>query len=154
MIEIRTRYTGRKSVQLNTGSESYVQQQFKDDCDIHTIIDRFTRGLPYRVNSQTPVYGDFSDVQDFKEAQNLIARTTEFFETLPADLRARFGNSPASFLDFVNNPANEDEAIRLGILQKRSEETLTPSKPVGNTDPLTPVQEQPVADSGKKEVAP
>ena len=155
MIEIRTRYSGRKSVKLNTGSESYVQQQFKDDCDIHTIIDRFTRGLPYRHMAVQPQFGDFSDVADFQAAQNLIARTTEYFELLPSDLRARFGNSPSEFLAFVNDPANTEEAIKLGILQKASETPVTDaSKPSEGSDinqPLTPAPE-PV--SGQDKVAP
>lgn len=155
MIEIRTRYTGRKSVQLNTGSESYVQQQFKDDCDIHTIIDRFTRGLPYRHMAVQPQYGDFSDVQDYQEAQNVIARTKEYFDLLPSDLRARFANNPAEFLRFVNDPANTKEAIELGILQEAPKAPVADvSKPSEGSDikqPLTPAQNP---DSGQDKVAP
>lgn len=149
MPEIRTRYTGRKSVQLNTGSESYVQQQFKDDCDIHTIIDRFTRGLPYRHMVDQPQFGDFSNVQDFQEAQNLIARTTELFESLPSDLRARFSNNPSEFLEFVNNPDNIEEAVGLGILQKAPEPIKTPSADA--KPPASP--EVPPDSSGDKQTA-
>ena len=137
MMQIRSRYSERHPVQLNTGSDSYVQQQFKDDCDIHTIIDRFTRGLPYRHMAVQPQFGDFSDVKDFQEAQNLIVRTTELFESLPSDLRARFSNNPSQFLEFVNNPDNLEEAIELGILQKAPEPIKTPSvdaKPPASTD--------------------
>lgn len=120
-MEIRSRYSKRHPVQLNTGSESYVQQQFKDDCDIHVIVNKFRQGLPVHVMEQPPLFGDFSDVKDFQEAQNLIASTSQFFESLPSDLRARFGNNPAQFLEFVNNPDNIEEAISLGILQKAPE---------------------------------
>lgn len=154
MPEIRTRYTGRKSVPLNTGSESYVQQQFKDDCDIHTIINRFTRGLPYRHMAVQPQFGDFSDVQDYQQAQNVVARTKEYFDLLPSDLRARFANNPAEFLRFVNDPANTKEAIELGILQKAPETPVTDvSKPIEGSDitnPQTPVQNP---DSGQDKVA-
>lgn len=117
-MEIRSRYSKRHIVQLHTGSESYVQQQFKDDCDIHVIVNKFRQGLPVRVMEQPPQFGDFTDVKDFQTAQNLIARTTDFFESLPSDLRARFANNPSQFLEFINNPDNEKEAIELGIIQK------------------------------------
>lgn len=154
MIYIRSRYSDPDvRVSLDTGSESYVQQQFKDDCDIHVIVNRFRQGLPVNVMEQPPRFGDFTDVKDFQAAQNLIARTTEFFEALPSDIRARFANSPAEFLSFINDPENEQEAIELGLLQKAPEAPVVDSKPSG-TDPLTPPKETTEPVSEVEKVAP
>lgn len=154
MMKIRSRYSERHPVVLHTGSESYVQQQFKDDCDIHVIVNKFRQGLPVHVMEQPPQYGDFSDVKDFQQAQNLIARTTEFFESLPSDLRARFANSPAEFLTFINNPENEAEAIELGLLQKTPVKPVVDSDTVSGTDPLTPSHETSTPVSEVEKVAP
>lgn len=148
MPKIRSRYSERHPVKLDTGSESFVQQQFKDDCDIHTIVDRFTRTGRLPVMEQRPLYGDFSDVADFQEAQNLIARTTEYFDLLPSDLRARFNNNPSEFLAFVNDPQNTEEAIKLGILAKAENQPVEPVKSSGKADPLPEQNKTPVGDSG------
>jgi hypothetical protein len=38
---------------------------------------------------------------------------------LPADLRARFSNNPEELINFLDNPENKDEAIRLGLLDQK-----------------------------------
>lgn len=40
------------------------------------------------------------------------------FDTLPSKLRLRFGNDPAEFLSFVEDPANDQEMIDLGLKPK------------------------------------
>ena len=101
----------------DVGGESLTEQHHKDDCDIHTILRRFVATGVLPVLDSSPVYGDFSNVQSYQEAQNLIARIGRYFESLPANLRARFNNSRAQFVDFVNDPANKEEGIRLGIFE-------------------------------------
>jgi hypothetical protein len=39
---------------------------------------------------------------------------------LPADVRARFENDPANLLDFMVNPANNAECIKLGLIDRES----------------------------------
>lgn len=143
-MKIRSRYSERYRVALDTGTESFVQQQFAQETDIHYILEKFTRTGTLPVVTEKPMYGDFSNVQDFQEAQNLIARTKEYFDALPSDIRARFANDPREFLEFVNDPDNEAEAIELGILQKaESKPPVDVSEPQQGSDikqPQTPAQ--------------
>lgn len=95
--------------------DSLTQQQFKDEADINTIVDRFMKSgvLPTPVNM--PQYVDYEGVFDFQSAMNAVRQADENFMRMDAKLRARFNNSPQEFLEFFANPENTDEAIRLGL---------------------------------------
>ena len=115
---ILTPSSARIRVALDTGEELITEQYHKNDCDIHTILRRFVATGVLPTLDKKAIYGDFSNVQTYQEAQNLIARTNEYFESLPARLRERFGNSTAQFIDFVNDPKNRKECEELGIFEK------------------------------------
>lgn len=95
---------------------SLATQADKDDSDINTIVRRFglTGELP--VGVRLPEFGDFSSIpNDYHAAKNFMLSTDEAFLEFPAEVRARFNNDAGAFLDFFNNPANQDEAIKLGL---------------------------------------
>ena len=48
----------------------------------------------------------------------------DMFESLPADIRTKFGNDPGRFLDFVEDPQNEEELIELGLKPRQHVKTL------------------------------
>lgn len=95
-----------------------VQQQFKEECDINTIVKRFglTGELPENLNF--PKSGDFTGVTDFHTAMNVVRRAEEEFMELPAELRSRFGNDPGTLLAFLEDPKNKEDAIKLGLVNK------------------------------------
>lgn len=85
------------------------KQCFKDECDINAIMARFDRtGTISHVAKYEAIYGDFSDFDFFEQTQKLT-RGREIFDDLPAEIRQEFGQSPAAFFNFVNDPANKDE---------------------------------------------
>lgn len=92
------------------------QQQFKDEVDINTIAKNFgmTGRLPENV--RMPMFGDFADVEDYQTALNAARRAGHSFMQMPAEVRLRFQNDPQQFLEFCSNPANRDEAIKLGLV--------------------------------------
>jgi phage internal scaffolding protein len=95
--------------------DSLTQQQFKEEADINTIVDRFMKSgvLPNAVNM--PQYVDYEGVFDFQSAMNAVRQADENFMRMDAKVRARFNNSPQEFLEFFANPENTEEAIRLGL---------------------------------------
>lgn len=94
---------------------SLTQQQFKDDADINVLLERFkvTGMMPQGV--RVPSYGDFTGVSDYRTAMNAVLTAQQSFMELPANVRARFGNDPQQFLEFVADPSNLDEARKLGL---------------------------------------
>jgi phage internal scaffolding protein len=95
--------------------ESLAVQSERDECDINTIVERFglTGSLPQNVRA--PMYGDFVGVSDYQSALAAVMSADEAFAEMPADVRERFKNDPAMFVDFCNDPANLDEARSLGL---------------------------------------
>lgn len=114
---------------------SLTQTQFVEDCDINVLARRF--GLtdsPMPVGAFDPShYGDFSDVPDLRTALDLVNDAKNKFMALPAKLRERFHNQPGRLWDFVNDPQNAEEAVRLGLLVRR--DIVSPEASSGVLDP-------------------
>ncbi len=106
----------RPRVSFETGTESRVQQSFKNDSDINVIMRRYEEGgeLPESL-SRSSFFGDVSGIGDFREAHAAVARGRVLFAALPAGLRDRFHNDVGAFLDFAENPANAEELSALGF---------------------------------------
>lgn len=94
---------------------SLAQQNMLEETDINTIVKRFglTGQLPQGV--RVPSYGDFTGVFDYQSALAAIDDAADSFYQMPADVRSRFDNDPALFVDFCSNPANLDEMRSLGL---------------------------------------
>lgn len=97
--------------------ESRAIQSQKDDADINVLVKRFGIGedshWPQKV--RVPLQEDFIDVQDFQSAQNAVIEAGNSFRSLPAAIRARFGNDPREFVEFCINPENIGEMRKLGL---------------------------------------
>ena len=106
---------------LHCEDASLAQQHFKDECDINNILRQFniTGLLPEATLS--PQYGDFTGIGDYHSALNQVIAAEDEFMSLPATLRARFANDPAQLIEFLNNPENYNEAIELGLVEKKPE---------------------------------
>lgn len=102
------------------------QQQFAEEVNINTIVERFglTGELPE--NLSVPVQGDFTSVVDYQSALNLVLAADDAFMEMPAKVRERFGNDAGLFLEFVSAPENLEEARKLGIAKP----VPTPPSPV------------------------
>lgn len=96
---------------------SRTKQSFTDQCNINSIVSRFQRtGVLDHVKNYGGSYGFASGV-DFKEAMDIVARSKSMFASLPSEIRSRFGNDPAAFLDFVSDDANREEMVELGLAE-------------------------------------
>lgn len=113
---------------------SLTQQQFADEADINTIVNRFLKTGVLPTPNTFPQYVDFEGVFDYQSAMNLVRAADESFLRMDAKVRARFNNSPQEFLEFFANPENTQEAIRLGLAIPQTSavtqvtEEATPSK--------------------------
>lgn len=98
---------------------SLTKQSFADEVDINTIVKRFglTGELPHDV--AMPEYRDYEEVIDFHSAMNAVAKANESFSLMPADIRARFNNNPAEFVDFCLDDGNIVEAAKLGLVPSK-----------------------------------
>lgn len=116
--QFRHAYSPRFRVGLSIDrSEDVTKQSFKSECDINVIMARYMNtGVIDFVTKHQAHYGDVSDV-DYQTAMQTVAEANSMFEELPSQLRTRFGNDPANFLQFVSNPNNRPEMAELGLLK-------------------------------------
>jgi len=104
-------------VQLETGSDTRTQQHMKDQCDINNILKGYRRhGVIEHVKAFEGRYGDFIGAPEYHEAMNQLVLAQNMFDTLPAQIRKRFSNDPAEFLDFAQDPSNEAHMRELGLI--------------------------------------
>jgi len=102
---------------FRTKGESRTQQHFKDECDINTIVRKYrTQGVVPVGTSKEELFGDFTNVPDLQEAMGIAARANQQFAALPSHMRERFNNDPLEFIDFVNDPKNQDAMADLGMM--------------------------------------
>ena len=100
---------------LKCEDASLTQQQFKEESDINTIVDRFMKSGVMPTPATMPQFVDYEGVFDFQSAMNAVRAADENFMRMDAKIRARFNNSPQEFLQFFANGENVEEAIRLGL---------------------------------------
>lgn len=126
--EARTRSDATASA---GGGPELTQQQFTDEVDINTIVQRFglTGTLPRSVTEG--VYGDFSGISDYDSALQTIMRTQDRFLQLPAELRERFNNDPAELVRFASERSESELEAVFGV-------------PGGGVEPQPPVVNNPV----------
>lgn len=97
---------------------SMTKQEFQAECDINNIIKHFSvTGMFNHVNTRASqgAYEDLPDQVDFQESLNTIKAAEAAFMSLPAKVRDRFGQDPGEFLAFLGDPANLEEARKLGL---------------------------------------
>lgn len=117
------------------------KQEFRDQCDINNIIKSFTlTGQISHISAKAAqgVFMDLPDDVDFQNAMNVVAKAGEAFDALPAKIRDRFHNNPAEFLAFVEDPANADELVKLGIRQAPPRPATGPGGAGGTPPAPTP----------------
>ena len=58
---------------------------------------------------------------------NQIIAEQEAFNSLPSDIRKKFDNDPAEFLEFVSDEKNNDEMIQMGLKEESIQSSETPT---------------------------
>ncbi len=96
----------------------FTEQSHKNVCDVNNIVKKYdTTGLISHLSKMEARFGDMTGLE-FKEAQDQIILAKNMFDLLPADIRKRFENDPGKLLEFMEDPLNRDEAIKLGMIKK------------------------------------
>lgn len=117
-------YLDRTAVELvwPEGATTRTKQSFLADCDINNIMRNWnSKGILPKPNLQPPMYGDFSTGVEYHDAVNGVMAAQANFDGLPADIRARMRHDPGYFMEFLADPANDEEAIELGLKNKPAE---------------------------------
>lgn len=110
--------------------ESLTHQEFAEESDINVIIDRFGIGENPIEAQEWVTNVDIADAPNtYMDVMNQLNQARDQFMSLPAKVRSQFDNDPGRFVDFVSDPNNGDELVRLGLATVRPVEPAPVSEP-------------------------
>jgi len=110
----------------------------RDECNINNIMAKYQRtGTISHINKYEGQYGDFPAV-DYRTALETVKQAEAMFNDLPAKARAKFGNDPATFLEYVQDPKNLEEMRETGLAPAKPKETppAVPATPPADDPPV------------------
>lgn len=136
---------GGEVFHTDVSGESRTKQEFREECDINTIVRRFTETGEWPEAQLPPQFADVTGV-DFREMMDMVNEANASFERLPAHVRRRFGHSPEQFVEFCSDPRNREEMHKLGLVE-RQEDAEARNAP-GKGRRSTEAQKAPVGGSG------
>lgn len=108
--------TGRPRVEAV--GDGRVKEAPKELSDVNSIVARYRRNGSFdHVSKAAPIFADVSQIGDFRGCVARVRAAEEAFDSLPAVIRSRFSNDPAKLVDFIQDPANLDEGVKLGLMK-------------------------------------
>lgn len=130
---VTKRDNGKLRIQTFNREPSKTQQQFRDMVNVNNIMKKYhaTREITH-LNNRQGKYADITNAQEYFEATKTITEANQAFEQLPSHVRKRFGNDPSALLEFIHNPDNYDEGVKLGIFDPK----IPNPNPPQNNNPL------------------
>lgn len=151
----KTAFDNPVRVSFKSDLPSRTKQQFAAEANINNLIDRYKNtGAYYSPLSMmnngrgAPSYEDISGLSDVAEAIDTVRKAGEIFASLPSQVRLQFGNNPAAFVAWSQNPANLKHLAALGVVDLPRELIEGDKKPVPTAPAAAPEQHKPTATAG------
>lgn len=119
MPSFQTAYTSTKRVITTSDNPSLTDESFADECNISMMIEK------YRVSKIPPrtvdvSYGHSPTIEDFQNAQYLLAEVKSNFEGLPSSIRDEFKNDVQNYLEYIGDKANLKDCYERGLINPDS----------------------------------
>lgn len=105
----------RTGYPMEVFEESLTHQEFVKESNINSIMAKYKRTGQLPMVQGKPMFGDFATLPEYQDALNLVLDADSAFSDLPSEVRTRFNNDPAEFVEFCSNPDNLAEAVELGL---------------------------------------
>lgn len=147
MTDFIAPYMKHKRVQTGSPGETMTKQSMQDECDINLILARYQQtGLINHVNNSGG-YQDLPSDTDYQSGLNVIIEAQASFDALPSTIRREFGNDPAAFLSFIDDPKNVERMRSMGLLKEPPTTTLPEADAA--PPPPPPKEEKPNKEATK-----
>ncbi len=134
--------------QVQKYTDGRTKQSFRDECDINLIMQRAAQGGTIsHLEKYEGVYADFSDFDFFEHTQKLT-QGREVFDDLPAEIRREFGQSPAAFFAYVNDPQNINDLVsKLPDLARPGTQLIKTAPPDADTEAASAADSEPPSET-------
>ena len=119
VIKFKTAYGDRTRSGFETTGDSLTQQSHAAAADVRNIIKQYDRtGLIANVNKGIAQYGDYSEINEYAEALNMVAEANQSFAEIPSHIREQFNNNAGLFFEFATDPKNKEKMIEMGLAER------------------------------------
>lgn len=139
-----TAYGKKTKVRTVNNEPSMTKQSFRDEANVNFIVSQYQKtGMLQHREVHEGQYGEFADL-DYHTAMNIVTSADQMFQSLPSNVRNRFANDPALFLDFVQDPENQDEMAAMGLREPIQGDSYVPREtaPQAPSSPAEPSPEE------------
>lgn len=104
-------------------TDDFIQSHL-DGCEVHRIIDRYSMlGDSSLLNKKSGTYGDFTGMPTtLAEVYTRVSEATEFFNSLPVELKREFNHSPSEFFSSIGSPKYNSVIESLNKSESNNEE--------------------------------
>lgn len=99
-----------------TGDPGKTDQSGSKDADINNIVATYHKTGVFPEKGHE-LFADVSDAPSYQDAMQTIINAENAFMALDAKTRKRFDNDAAQMLNFLHDPENRAEAIKLGMIE-------------------------------------
>lgn len=126
----RTPYNRENHVKPTVGGgDSMVRQSFADECDINQIVARYANSGQLPPADGELVYGDVSEIQDYKSCMDFVFKTKERLKDLPDAARELYAADPLGYFNNLNGAKDRNDLVALGLLEAKPPVEEPPVKP-------------------------
>lgn len=111
----------RKRVVVDCSEDTpRTEQSHKEEVNINNIVKRHGIDLVQKTAMLQSADYQFDDIpgNDFAEAMIKVTKAQQTFDSMPSQLRKKFNNSPAEFLDYIQDKNNIDSLVEMGLAQR------------------------------------
>lgn len=137
-------------VTLDASKDGRTKQSFAEESNINLIMKKYEKtGMLDHFNRFQGHYGSFIDAPDYHTSMNAIRAAGEMFMEIPATIRAKFDNDPAIFLAFVQDEANTEEMVKMGLAKAPPKEATPPKAKTEDKPPEKPKEDSTTSKTGK-----
>lgn len=118
--KVRNKFSPKIQVEVEFTEESRVQEHFQNSTNVNHIMARYQKtGDASILNRVRTEYGTFDQFQDLSQYTSKLARAEEAFSALPQSIQKQFDWQPSKMLEFIDDPRNFDEAVKIGLFKPK-----------------------------------
>ena len=130
-----SKYDLPKSPGFSSNKPSLTVQAAGVEADINNIMAKYMKtGVisPDVISRRQAVFTDIGKFGDYGTLLDAVCAVQEEFDSLKPEIRERFGNSPEELINWLQDSANYDEAVRYGLMFKGH-----PTADSGHSSPIS-----------------
>lgn len=118
-----------KSGVIEFNEPSMVKESLSYAVDINTIYDNYCKTGKLPLNGNQPIYDEnFINYDNLIEAQQAVKEASQYFQSLPTDIRNQYGNSLEKFVMAIHS--NDKFLQEKGVLKLSKTDVKPDLRPV------------------------